>query len=210
MMRPTRRPMMRPTRRPMGAETGARRPTWPIRRPISSTKRPIWPTKRPIWSTKRPSTRKPEKRLPMWVQVMINIRAGVPPVKKSSQKKHSKKTKPLKKFTSLGCWKDSWFPAVPSLEGKNGKPMNQSSKNAVERCYEMAKVRDMEVFAVQNGGWCGGLKKGKGYTRYGRSKDCVNGTGGKLANNVYRIVRPDVIRPTRRTSRPSFFEQWFQ
>ena len=65
--------------------------------------------------------------------------------------------------------------------------MDQSSKNAVERCYEMAKVRDMEVFAVQNGGWCGGLKKGKGYTRYGRSKDCVNGTGGKLANNVYRI-----------------------
>merc|ERR1719206_1465488 len=209
MMRPTRRPMMRPTRRPMGAETGARRPTWPIRRPISSTKRPIWPTKRPIWSTKRPSTRKPEKRLPMWVQVMINIRAGVPPVKKSSQKKHSKKTKPLKKFTSLGCWKDSWFPAVPSLEGKNGKPVDRSSKNAIERCYEMAKVLGLEVFAVQKG-WCGGLKKGKGYMRYGRSKDCINGTGGKKANSVYRLVRlGHPIRPTRSTSRPSFFEQWF-
>ena len=64
--------------------------------------------------------------------------------------------------------------------------MDQSSNNAVERCYEMAKVRDMDVFAVQKG-WCGGLKKGKGYMRYGRSKDCINGTGGKLANSVYRI-----------------------
>merc|ERR1719206_227060 len=162
--------------------------------------------------TRRPKTGKPGKRLPMWVQLIINIRAGGPPaVKKSSLKNDlKKKRKPLKKFTSLGCWKDSWFPAVPSLEGKNGKPVDRSSKNAIERCYEMAKVLGLEVFSVQDGGWCGGLKKGKGYMRYGRSKDCINGTGRKLANNVYRIVRlGHPIRPTRSTTRPSFFEQWF-
>ena len=84
-------------------------------------------------------------------------------------------------FRSLGCWKDSFDRAVPGFQGNlivNG--------SCILGCYERAKSLGFDIFAVQYGGECytslGALKS---YNKYGASSDCVSGSGGPLANDVY-------------------------
>ena len=86
-----------------------------------------------------------------------------------------------KGFRSLGCWKDSFDRAVPGFQGNlkvNG--------SYILGCYERTKSLGFDIFAVQFGGECytslGALKS---YSKYGVSSDCVSGSGGRLANDVY-------------------------
>ena len=86
-----------------------------------------------------------------------------------------------KGFRSLGCWKDSFDRAVPGFQGNlivNG--------SYILGCYERAKSLGFDIFAVQFGGECyTSLGASKSYNKYGPSSDCVSGTGGPLANDVY-------------------------
>ena len=63
--------------KPILVRTESSRQKKSSRRPEIGTRRPMWPTRRPMWPTRRPETGKPEKRLPMWIQLIINIRAGI-------------------------------------------------------------------------------------------------------------------------------------
>ena len=65
-------------------------------------------------------------------------------------------------FVSIGCWKDRGARAIPTLEGKDGrlKGNYQQRKNAIKLCYEAAKARGFQIFAIQHGGWCAAAKGG--------------------------------------------------
>ena len=65
-------------------------------------------------------------------------------------------------FVSIGCWKDRGVRAIPTLEGKDGrlKGNYQQRKNAIKLCYEAAKARGFQIFAIQHGGWCAAAKGG--------------------------------------------------
>ena len=85
--------------------------------------------------------------------------------------------------------------AIPTLEGKidllhllDGRYENR--ENAINKCYEAALFFGYDVFAVQNGGWCGSSATAKqAYQYYGKSSKCKqDGKGGPWANEVYQIV----------------------
>ena len=65
-------------------------------------------------------------------------------------------------FVSIGCWKDRGARAIPTLEGKDGrlKGNYQQRKDAIKLCYEAAKARGFQIFAIQHGGWCAAAKGG--------------------------------------------------
>ena len=69
----------------------------------------------------------------------------------------------------------------------------QARKDAINKCFQVAKERGMKVFAVQHGGWCAGGKDPYGYQRYGRAGNCRGGKGGAWANDVYQIMPPGKI-----------------
>ena len=62
-------------------------------------------------------------------------------------------------------------------------------KDAIEKCYQAAKKRGFQVFAVQNGGWCAASRlAAKTFDKYGKSSACkTDGEGGPWANQVYYI-----------------------
>jgi hypothetical protein len=91
---------------------------------------------------------------------------------------------------NLGCWKDTAVRAVATLEGSvailDGLDYTNRA-DAIKKCYEAAKLRGFNVFAVQNGGWCA-AGNGESYKKYGASNDCKDdGKGGPWANQVYKI-----------------------
>ena len=93
-------------------------------------------------------------------------------------------------YRSVGCWKDTGNRAIPTLEGKDPvrlKGSYQRRPDAVKMCYEAAKARGYHVFAVQNGGWCAGMRGSTRYQKYGKASNCRNGKGGAWANDVYLI-----------------------
>merc|ERR1712168_484659 len=92
-------------------------------------------------------------------------------------------------YQSLGCWRDTWLRAIPTLEGRDSRLRGPYflRSNAVRLCYEAARARGYGIFSVQNGGWCAGMKGGRSYRKYGRSNMCRSGRGGPWANSVYRI-----------------------
>ena len=95
-------------------------------------------------------------------------------------------------YRSLGCWKDEPVNrAIPLVEGAKGfledDPLQRVGP--IEKCFDLAMNRRLDIFAVQNGGKClmGVIARGT-YKRYGPSDDCLtNGEGGPLANQVYEI-----------------------
>ena len=94
--------------------------------------------------------------------------------------------------TSLGCWKDTNRDrAVPTLEGEDSRLTGNYHQraNPLDLCYEVAKSKGFNIFAVQDGAWCAGAAGGEGYKKYGTATNCVDGKGGVLANDVYRINR---------------------
>ena len=69
----------------------------------------------------------------------------------------------------------------------------QARKDAIKKCFEVAKERGMKIFAVQHGGWCAASKGLNGYQKYGKATNCANGKGGAWANDVYLITAPGKI-----------------
>ena len=58
----------------------------------------------------------------------------------------------------------------------------------VEKCYRAALWLGFDTFAVQDGGQCFSAKNAAiTYNQYGKSTKCYGGTGGPMANDVYRI-----------------------
>ena len=49
------------------------------------------------------------------------------------------------------------------------------------------------MFAVQNGGWCAGMRGTTRYQKYGKATNCKNGKGGSWANDVYSIGGKSII-----------------
>ncbi|CAH1239935.1 VCAN [Branchiostoma lanceolatum] len=82
-------------------------------------------------------------------------------------------------------WDDTSY---PRLDGKY-----LFRQNPIEKCYQVALSRGLTVFAVQNGGWCGGSADGLNtYNKYGPSTACkADGEGGEMANEVYKITGQD-------------------
>ena len=95
-------------------------------------------------------------------------------------------------YRSLGCWKDERpHSAIPLVEGAIGFLEDDPYERVgpIERCFDLAMNRRLDIFAIQNGGNClmGAAARGT-YKRYGPSDDCLsNGEGGPLANQVYEI-----------------------
>ncbi|KAI8509127.1 hypothetical protein Bbelb_129750 [Branchiostoma belcheri] len=94
----------------------------------------------------------------------------------------------------LGCWVDDAAPrAIPGLEGLD--PILDGDywlrTDAIKKCQEAAVSRGYEVFAVQNGGWCGSSVNAKQtYKMYGVSTACrADGEGGPGANEVYLVTQ---------------------
>ena len=95
-------------------------------------------------------------------------------------------------YTTIGCFKDHGSRAIPSLEGQDSilDGSYQARQNSIEKCYNAAKKRGFDIFAVQNGGWCASsATAGKTFNKYGTSTACKSdGKGGPWANQVYYIT----------------------
>ena len=83
--------------------------------------------------------------------------------------------------------------AIQTLEG-NDKVTSiidghyKHRSNQVEKCYKAALSLGYDIFAVQDGGQCFGTTNAANtYNKYGQSSKCYGGTGGPMANDVYRI-----------------------
>ncbi|XP_035674439.1 uncharacterized protein LOC118414482 isoform X3 [Branchiostoma floridae] len=96
-----------------------------------------------------------------------------------------------KPYFSIGCWKDTGNRAIPTLEGKDARLDGSytARANAIEKCYQVAKSRGFQVFAVQHGGWCAGSANALStYKKYGPYTTCKeDGEGGAWGNEVYLI-----------------------
>ena len=83
--------------------------------------------------------------------------------------------------------------AIPTLEGNkkvtsiiDGHYKRRSRQ--VEKCYKAALSLRYDIFAIQDGGQCfSSTNAANSYNKYGQSSKCYGGTGGPLANDVYRI-----------------------
>ncbi|CAH1247090.1 Hypp7822 [Branchiostoma lanceolatum] len=95
------------------------------------------------------------------------------------------------RYQSLGCWKDTNKRAIPTLEGKDPRLDGHYSTraDALDKCYAVARSLGMEVFALQNGGWCAGSSDEKvDFRKYGPSTRCYsNGEGGPWSSHVYEM-----------------------
>ena len=96
---------------------------------------------------------------------------------------------PSTQFKHVGCWKVTTRHAIPTLEGKDVRLQGnyRTREYAIDLCYKAAKARGYHIFALQNGGWCAGMKGSTRYQKYGKSSNCKNGRGGYWANDVYQI-----------------------
>ncbi|XP_078580806.1 uncharacterized protein LOC144864360 isoform X39 [Branchiostoma floridae x Branchiostoma japonicum] len=104
-----------------------------------------------------------------------------------------------KPYFSIGCWKDTGNRAIPTLEGKDARldGAYRARANAIEKCYQVAKSRGFQVFAVQHGGWCAGSANALStYKKYGPYSTCQkDGEGGAWGNEVYLIS--DALSPSK-------------
>ncbi|PFX26527.1 Uncharacterized protein CXorf38-like [Stylophora pistillata] len=94
-------------------------------------------------------------------------------------------------YETIGCYQDHGDRAIPTLEGQDSI-LDGSYKvrlEAINKCYQAAKKRGFQVFAVQDGGWCAtSASAAKTFTKYGKSSACKSdGKGGPWANQVYYI-----------------------
>ena len=127
------------------------------------------------------------KQVDVWVgDNWYNAQPGV--IKNLHISGSSLPTKPIF-YKSLGCWKDTGNRAVPTLEGKDKRLSGSYSSRdyAIDLCYQSAKARGYHIFAVQNNGWCAGMRGTTRYQKYGKVTNCKNGKGGSWANDVYQI-----------------------
>ena len=85
-------------------------------------------------------------------------------------------------YRSLGCWNENPNTATPLFVGKD----YTNKANAVQLCYEEAKARGDDMFAVRNGGWCVEVPN-TDYELHGKAKNCRDGKGGAWANDIYQV-----------------------
>ena len=95
------------------------------------------------------------------------------------------------RYVTIGCFQDRSSRAIPTLEGQDSilDGGYTARKDAIEKCYQVAKKRGFQVFAVQNGGWCAASRLAAiTFNKYGKSSACKSdGEGGPWANQVYYI-----------------------
>ena len=98
----------------------------------------------------------------------------------------------VSEYTSLGCWKDTADRAIPTLEGKCNHLDGhyQTRINALQKCLSCAQEMGMNIFSLQDRGWCTGtVSDGKEYAKYGVALECPsNGLGAPGINNVYKFT----------------------
>eukprot|EP00116_Pleurobrachia_bachei_P019063 sb/3479325/ len=94
---------------------------------------------------------------------------------------------------SLGCWKDDYHRAIPSLEFTD-RPAELSDDHymrydPIEDCKNIAEKRGYKVFALTRNGQClGGPDAWENYNANGRSDKCSdNGLGAFGAYEAYKI-----------------------
>ena len=63
----------------------------------------------------------------------------------------------------------------------------RTRKQPISKCADVAKRLGFRIFAIQNGGQCFAGSDDMGYKKYGQSEKCLNGVGGSLANDVYKL-----------------------
>jgi len=135
---------------------------------------------------------------------LVKNRANIAVITSNAEKKNLKAcaperppTLPQKKVLPYeavpfgqACWKDGSPRAIPTLEGKSKKLVGHYKRrqNPVQQCYNAAKAKGFQYFAVQDGGQCmSSATAGNDYQKYGKSRDCTSSKGGPMANFVYRI-----------------------
>ncbi|XP_019644481.1 PREDICTED: uncharacterized protein LOC109485364 [Branchiostoma belcheri] len=95
-------------------------------------------------------------------------------------------------YQSLGCWRDTYRRAIPSLERQDPLLDGHYSErqDALTKCYTVARALGMKIFALQNGGWCAGSPdENVNFKVYGPSTQCyIGGEGGPFSNHVYEII----------------------
>ncbi|KAK3718992.1 hypothetical protein QZH41_013149, partial [Actinostola sp. cb2023] len=88
---------------------------------------------------------------------------------------------PAPTFKDIGCFKDAWSRAMPYIG-------RYDTSTAIRTCGDVAKSKGFSTFGVQNGGECySGDEASTTYNRHGDATNCVGGTGGSFANNVYQL-----------------------
>ena len=84
-------------------------------------------------------------------------------------------------FESLGCWKDAWARALPTLEGDHYllmEPNYKSRTHALFKCARAAHEKKLKVFGLENGGQCfGSTSLDARFKKYGPAKECRGKTG---------------------------------
>ena len=79
-------------------------------------------------------------------------------------------------FKSIGCWSDTSVRAIKPLEGQHPllKDLDYRSRvNALMKCAQVSLEKNLEMFALQNGGQCFGDKNAEtSFRKYGPSTGC--------------------------------------
>lgn len=82
-------------------------------------------------------------------------------------------------YSDAGCWSDTWNRAL------SGPP--QQYGYTVESCFQYAKDKGADVFALQHDGWCVINKPGDDYKKYGPINGDCPPLGAGWNNHVYKI-----------------------
>jgi hypothetical protein len=87
-------------------------------------------------------------------------------------------------YRHIGCFKDAWDRAIPSLHTAFKKEIG-----AVKSCADLSKKKGYTVFSVEFGGECySGPNAEQTYDKYGRASNCKDGVGGSWAADVYTFL----------------------
>ena len=92
----------------------------------------------------------------------------------------------------LGCWNDREDRAISG--GYVGYPGTDAYNPS--RCYDLARSRGHNIFAVQAGFACfTGIEMRDNYKKYGAAQGDCGISGGPWINHVYKITSNDVVVP---------------
>jgi len=100
-------------------------------------------------------------------------------------------------YLNFGCWRAvPGIRGIPSIEGTDPRLRGyyKARADAIQKCYEVARERNFEWFAVQDGGACySSADAGAKVRSFGPSRLCRNGKGGRKANDIYMVVKSDDV-----------------
>ena len=105
-------------------------------------------------------------------------------------------------YAYVGCFKKkSETSAISSIEDADPRFADsardhKSRNDSLNKCFKVARLRHMSVFAIQDGGKCFAARYMINLQGLENSTDCRKGRGGKEVFDLYEIVNP--IKPTMR------------